>query len=114
MRIPLFRFGRDDRPLAAWEYAFLPSAAVGIVLYLSLASILAVLVGPILMPLVAVLSIRDERRLRRRLASCGRFIDWSSLEAKLKQGEGTLIMHHESPYGPLRIWWTEQDLLSPL
>jgi hypothetical protein len=30
----------------------------------------------------------------------------------LKAGEGTLIVEHRTPKGPIREWWTEDDLVA--
>ena len=53
---------------------------------------------------------REEQRLRPRLAAAGRLIEWAEVEAKFGRGEGTLIVQHCSPKGPIREWWTEDDL----
>jgi hypothetical protein len=55
---------------------------------------------------------RQEKQLRPRLAAAGRFMEWPEVEAKLRAGEGTLIVEHRSPKGPIREWWAENDLIA--
>ncbi len=57
-----------------------------------------------------------EMRLRRRLASTVRYLPASILDAKLKAGEGTLVIEHRVWTRFNRDWWTEEDLFgnSPL
>jgi hypothetical protein len=52
---------------------------------------------------------RAEKELRHRLAAAGRYPAWDEVEAKLKAGEGTLLVEHRAPKGPIREWWTEDD-----
>jgi hypothetical protein len=54
----------------------------------------------------------EERRLRRQLTERGRFLDWTQVAEHLRQGQGTLIVQHLSPKGPIREWWVEEDLVS--
>jgi hypothetical protein len=54
---------------------------------------------------------RDEKKLRSRLASAGRFLPWSELEAMLKSGRGTLIIEYFRSKDIIREWWTEDDLV---
>jgi hypothetical protein len=37
-------------------------------------------------------------------------LEWGEVEAKLAAGSGTIIIQHCSPAGPIREWWTEDDL----
>jgi hypothetical protein len=55
---------------------------------------------------------REEKQLRPRLAAAGRFMEWPEVEAKLRAGEGTLIIEHRSPKGPIREWWAADDLIA--
>jgi hypothetical protein len=61
--------------------------------------------------LARILIYRDEVRLRRKLELSGRFIAWPEIEARFAAGTGTLIVEHRSPKGPIREWWTEEDLI---
>jgi hypothetical protein len=56
---------------------------------------------------------RAEKEVRSRLVAAGRFMSWNEVENRLKSGEGTLIFQLCSPKGPLRDWWTEDDLITP-
>jgi hypothetical protein len=38
-------------------------------------------------------------------------MEWSEVEVKLRAGEGTLIIEHRSPKGPIREWWAADDLI---
>jgi hypothetical protein len=52
-----------------------------------------------------------ERSLRAKLAAVGRFMPWTEVESKLRAGEGTLLVEHRGLKGPIREWWTEEDLI---
>lgn len=52
-----------------------------------------------------------EHTLSRDLKSRGRYIPWSQVEHEISQGSGTLIVEHFSPKGPIREWWTEEDVI---
>jgi hypothetical protein len=39
-------------------------------------------------------------------------MEWAKVEAKLQSGEGTLIVEHRSPQGPIREWWAADDLIA--
>ena len=75
---------------------------------------LVIFVFAYLLPM-AVLSGRRERReekwLRRWLASVGRSVPALELDAKLNSGEGTLIIEHLLPQDFVREWWTEEDVI---
>lgn len=106
MRIPLTRAGGDETPIAWWEWLFAP-----IMMPLFFVFLLVMAVVSIPVELVYRLRLnRQEKQLRPRLAAVGRVMEWTEVEAKLKAGEGTLIVEHCSPKGPIREWWTGDDL----
>jgi len=62
--------------------------------------------------LARFLIFREEKRLRNRLQLAGRFISWAEIEAKFSAGAGTLVVEHRGPKGPIREWWTEDDVIA--
>jgi hypothetical protein len=62
--------------------------------------------------LARILIYREEKRLRHKLRLVGRFISWADIEAKFSAGTGTLIVEHRGPKGPIREWWTEDDVIA--
>jgi hypothetical protein len=50
-----------------------------------------------------------ERSVRKRLRKRGRVLEERELEAKLRAGEGTLIVQDRSRY--TLLWWTSDDVL---
>jgi hypothetical protein len=54
---------------------------------------------------------RREKDMCARLVSEGRFVQWSDVETHLQNGTGTLIVQHRSPKGPVRDWWTADDII---
>jgi hypothetical protein len=108
MRIPLYRSGGDETPIAWWEWLFVPIMTPLGIVFLLVAAVVSV-------PVEFVWRLRQQRaekQLRARLAAAGRFIDWDAVEAGLKASAGTLIIEHRSPKGPIREWWTEDDLVA--
>lgn len=106
MRIPLVRSGSDETPIAWWEWLFAPILMPLFFIFLLVMAIVSV-------PVEFVYRLRQqhqEKQLRPRIAAVGRFMEWAEVEAKLKVGVGTLIVEHRSPKGPIREWWTEDDL----
>jgi len=55
---------------------------------------------------------REEQQLRSDLKLQDRVLAGPDLDAKMKAGAGTLIVEHRSPSGPIREWWTADDLLT--
>jgi hypothetical protein len=108
MRLPLVRSGDDDRPIAWWEWPFVPVVALLLVLVLLILMVVSIPGGL----LYQFWLRRSERRLRVRLAGTGRFLDWADVEARLTAGEGTLLIEHFSPKGPIREWWTPDNLIA--
>lgn len=105
MRIPLLRFRGDDSTVAWWEWLFLP-----IVVPLLLLALLVI--GPPLLIVSRFRAWRLEKKIRSRLVAVGRTIEWAAVETHLNAGTGTLIVEHCSYAGPIREWWTEDDLLA--
>jgi hypothetical protein len=108
VRVPLIRFGADETPYAWWEWLFAP-----VMMPLIFAGLLVMAVVSVPVEFVYRLrQRRNEKRLRPRLAAVGRFLEWPAVEAELRAGEGTLIVEHQSPKGPIREWWAEDDLIA--
>jgi hypothetical protein len=108
MRIPLVRLSGDERPVAWWEWLFIPITTPVVFVVLL---VLAVISVPV--ELISRLrSRRHEKQLHRQFNESGRYMEWAAVEAKLITGEGTLIVEHHSPKGPIREWWTEDDLVT--
>jgi hypothetical protein len=107
MRIPLFRSGGDETPYAWWEWLFAP---IMMPLFFIVLFVLAVASIPVEF-VYRLRQQREEKKLRPRLAAAGRFLEWQEVEAKLRDGEGTLVIEHRSPKGPIREWWTSDDLI---
>ncbi len=108
MRFPLVRTGSDESPIAWWEWLFAPVILPLFFIFLSVMAVVSV-------PLEFVYRLRqqsEEKQLRLRLVATGRFMEWAEVEARLKAGAGTLIVEHLSPKGPIREWWSEDDLIA--
>lgn len=108
MRLPLVRFRDDDSPTAWWEWLFGPVIIPAFILFLIAAAVVS-------LPWGLVIRARrrsQERRLISRLSAVGRYLDWPDVEARLRAGEGTLIIEHCSPKGPVREWWTADDIIA--
>ena len=108
MRMPLVRRGDDDTPIAWWEWLFVP-------LLTPLFFVLLLVAAVVSIPVEFVYrwrQQREEKHLRSRLTAAGRIIPWGDIEPKLESGEGTLVIEHRSPKGPIREWWTEDDVIA--
>jgi hypothetical protein len=108
MRMPLVRRGDDNTPIAWWEWLFAPILMPLFLVWMVLLAVLSFPVGLV----YSFQQWREEKRLRPRLTAAGRWIDWSEVEAGLRAGVGTLIIEHRSPQGPVREWWTEDDVIA--
>src|ERR1051326_8645483 len=100
--------GPEDRSVAWWEWLLAP-------ILLPLILVVRLVVAIVSAPFELVYNFRkagEEPRLRRRLVAAGRFLEWPEVEAKLRAGTGTLIVEHRSPGGPIRDWWTPEDLIA--
>ena len=53
---------------------------------------------------------RREDRFRESMMLRGRVIDWADFVGELDQGNGVLIVERFSFKGPIRLWWTRDDL----
>jgi len=107
LRIPLIRSGDDETPIRWWEWLFAPAIMPLIFILLLFASVLSVPVEWVNRFLVN----RHENKLRQRLIQNGRFLEWPSLEPLLTDGGGTLIIEHQSLKGPIREWFTPDDII---
>ena len=58
---------------------------------------------------------RRERRFQESMEHDGRVIPWAEFERELAKSEGTLIVERLSFKGPIRWWWTVENVyeLSP-
>ena len=66
------------------------------------------------MPITLVYRLRSwhrERHLWRQLAAIDRVVEWNKIEPKFRVGAGTLVFEHCSLKGPVRDWWTEEDVI---
>jgi hypothetical protein len=87
----------------------------------SLGAILGILLIPVLM-LGACLAIpytfvlrwmrqRREHKFKLLMKSCGRLIMWPDLQRHMHDDDGgTCIEERFSPKGPVRFWWTREDV----
>ncbi len=53
---------------------------------------------------------RRELALRLQMKSQGRLIPWQELERRMEESGGTCIEERFSPRGPVRYWWTPEDV----
>lgn len=107
LRLPILRYGRNEPPIAWWEWLFLPI----IIPYV----IVLVLIGFFIFPPIEyvrdALRIGRKNKLRQKLESRGRYMEWAQVEHELINGRGTLIVEHQPPIGHTREWWTPEDLV---
>ena len=101
MRIPLVRSQGDDSPVARWEWLFSP--------FLILLLVVGGLVSILALPFLGFALWWRERRFIRLMRAKGRFIPWKDLEARLKAGEGTLVVEQAQKLR-VRVWWTQEDV----
>lgn len=110
MRIPLVRRKGDETPDSWWEWLFLPILFVFGVLFC-----ISFIVISIPWTLIAIiLMLRQRVKLVSRMKKAGRYVSWSIVKEALLESEGTLLVEHVSPNGPVRDWWTADDLITPL
>jgi hypothetical protein len=53
---------------------------------------------------------RREDRFRESMRLSGRVMDWEDFVRELDRGNGMLIVERFSFKGPVRVWWTHDDL----
>ena len=53
---------------------------------------------------------RRERRFANSLKADGRIVDWEHFIPEITAGNGTLIVERFSFKGPIRMWWTREDV----
>lgn len=72
------------------------------------------LVGaPLSIPYTAVarrLRARRERQFSQSMRVTGRTMDWARFIREMKDGHGTLIVERFSFKGPIRMWWTDDNV----
>lgn len=69
-----------------------------------------VLVLPVLMPIAAIASWRDDYRLRRYYRRAKRLLSWKQAKQMMASGQGTFIFERH-PKGIGRdVWWLEDNL----
>jgi hypothetical protein len=56
--------------------------------------------------------LHREHRLRLLMKSRGRLIPWSEFVRAMREQGGTCIEEKFSPKGPVRFWWTPEDVQS--
>lgn len=73
----------------------------------------AVGVAAVALPLSFVprwMQTRREGTFRALLKSRGRFISWQEFLRSMREAGGTCIEEKFSPKGPVRFWWTPEDV----
>jgi len=78
--------------------AIMPVVLIGAGLALSSATVLR------------VLRKQQESRLRSEMSSAGRLITWAAFSENMRRLGGTCIEERFSPKGPVRFWWTQEDV----
>jgi hypothetical protein len=58
---------------------------------------------------------RSERKFTEQMKKAGRFMPWDEFECAVDGGSGTAIIESLGIHGPVRLWWTPEDVpaLSP-
>jgi hypothetical protein len=106
---------RSRRPIASREWLSALFMFPVILVAVLIIGLPLLIVGLVSIPIAMGFQLRERRRenkLRSRLAFDGRYMHWCELEAKLKSGEGTLIIEHLWTKSAIREWWTEDDLVA--
>ena len=55
-------------------------------------------------------TFRRERRFANSMKVDGRIIDWEHFIPEINAGHGTLIVERFAFKGPIRMWWTREDV----
>jgi hypothetical protein len=53
---------------------------------------------------------RHEARFADSMRGSGRVMDWADFSSELERGNGMLIVERFSFKGPIRLWWTRENL----
>src|SRR5258708_6043669 len=53
---------------------------------------------------------RNDRAFRGKMTTLGRVMEWSDFNRALEQAHGTAIVERYSFAGPVRLWWTSEDI----
>jgi hypothetical protein len=104
---------RPRMPVREWPW-YLVVSLLSLLVTVCIGLPLVIFVFAYLLPRELVSSRRERREekwLRRWLASVGRSVPASELDAKLNSGEGTLMIEHLLPQDFVREWWTEEDVI---
>lgn len=88
------------------------SAFKGTLLSVILVPALAVLAALSWPCLIASRWVRDRRehRFRARMRAEGRFLLWQDFRRNMRESGGTCIEQRFSPKGPVRFWWTPENV----
>jgi hypothetical protein len=84
---------------------------------------LTTVLGVLLVPVFALLAVvavpyililrwtrqHHEHRFRMRMKRCGRLMTWADFVRAMHEG-GTCIEERFSPKGPVRFWWTQENV----
>jgi len=105
MQTPESHSSREPRPFdtylgAVLGAALIPFAAVG-----------ALLAAPSLV-IVQWMRQHREHSFRMRMKSRGRLMPWGEFVRTMRGREGTCIEERFSPKGPVRFWWTPENVQS--
>jgi hypothetical protein len=89
-----------------------PSTASSVALGVATMPVLAVGVGLAIGSATALRWVRRyrENSLRAAMKTQGRLITWTGFVEKMRASGGTCIEERFSPKGPMRFWWTQDDL----
>jgi hypothetical protein len=93
---------RESKPFTAYL-----TAALGVLLIPVFAAVALLAV-----PYVFILRWtrqHGEHRFRMRMKSAGRLMTWADF-VRAMHGSGTCIEERFSPKGPVRFWWTQEDV----
>jgi hypothetical protein len=53
---------------------------------------------------------RQERRFAMDMKAANRSVSWTEACSRVENGQGCLISDHLSMKGPVRLWWTSDDV----
>jgi hypothetical protein len=98
----------DEDKGKLWRTFFMPFVLLLLIICFVLCAILEPITRIILYLYINYISYKH----KKHMMASGRYLEWRHLKEKLIFGEGTLIFDHVSPDGPVRVWWTRDDLLA--
>src|ERR1700690_1130714 len=97
-----------ENPIERKEQSGFTGAVLGIVM-IPILAIGACFVIPYIFILRWVRHLR-EHRFHKRMRSCGRLISWADFLRTMRGSTGTCIEERFSPKGPVRFWWTPENV----